>query len=81
MQCAKTAQYECREFICNIWPNELNQHFSNIKVSRCTNTNQIHNTDFFLQIMQINAWWMLLKHIESYPSIFYVTSQIHGTPS
>ena len=55
MQCAKTAQYECREFICNIWPNELNQHFSNIKVSRCTNMNQIHNTDFFLQIMQINA--------------------------
>ena len=54
--CVKSAssQYKRRAFICNIWTNKLNIHFSNKKFhvysqsSGCTNMNQIHNTDFFL---------------------------------
>ena len=30
-QCVKSAQYKCRTFICNIWTNKLNRHFSNWK--------------------------------------------------
>ena len=53
VQKVKSAQYKYRAFICNIWTNKLNRHFSNQKFyvysqsSGCKNMKQMDNTDFF----------------------------------